>query len=65
MAEKLLGGILKFLPLIFAFGLLVPVIMQGMDAMGWQAPFGLSALAFAVIIAGGWGLIAQVTGRWI
>lgn len=63
--EKILGLMLKFLPLIFAFGFLVPVVMQGTQALGWTPPFGLSALTFAVIIAGSWGLIAQVTGRWI
>lgn len=63
--EKLLRLILALFPLIFAFGFLVPVIMQGMDRMGWAAPFGLSTLVFALIIGGGWGLIAQLKGRWI
>ena len=65
MIEKLLAQILKFLPLIFAFGFLVPVIAQGSEALGWTAPFGLSTLTFALIIGGIWGLVAQVRGRWI
>ena len=53
------------LPLIFAFAFLVPVIVQGMDATGLAAPFGLSTLTFALIVGGLWGLVAQATGRWL
>lgn len=60
-----LALIMKFLPLIFAFGFVVPVIAQSMAAMGWASPFGLSNLHFALIAGGSWGLIAQIKGRWI
>ena len=63
--ETVLTSILKFLPLIFAFGFLVPVIAQGMEAAGVSAPFGLSFMTFALIIGGAWGLFAQIKGRWI
>jgi len=63
--EKLLGLIMAGLPLIFAFGFLVPVIMQGMAAMEWQPPFGLSTFNFALFLGGSLGLLAQVRGRWI
>lgn len=63
--EKLLKAVVYLLPLIFAFGFLVPVIVQGMSALGWQAPLGLSTLVFALIVAGTWGLLAQVRGRWV
>lgn len=53
------------MPLVFAFAFLVPVIDQGMQAMGLGAPFGLSTLTFALIVGGGWGLSAQITGRWV
>jgi len=53
------------MPLFFGFGFLVPVIMQGMDAMGWHAPLGLSTLVFALIVGGGWGVLAQIRRRWI
>lgn len=62
---SLFGLIAKFLPLIFAFGFVVPVIAQSMTALGWAAPFGLSPLGFALIVGGCWGLIAQTKGRWI
>jgi len=63
--ERGLKAIVWFLPLIFAFAFLVPVIDQGMQALGLSAPFGLSTLTLALILAGAWGLFAQVTGRWV
>ncbi len=65
MAKKLLSSIVGVLPLIFAFGFLVPVIDQGMQAAEVSAPFGLSTLTFALIVGGAWGLFAQIKGRWI
>lgn len=63
--EKALKTFVWFLPLIFAFAFLVPVIDQGTQALGWSAPFGLSTLTFALIIGGTWGLIAQIRGSWV
>ncbi len=63
--ERALTLFVKLLPVLFAFGFVVPVIMQTMTTLGWRAPFGLSALAFALLVGGGWGIIAQVRGRWV
>ena len=63
--EQALKFVAGALPMIFAFAFLVPVIDQAMQALELGAPFGLSTLTFALIIGGGWGLVAQVTGRWI
>ena len=63
--ERALKTVAAILPLLFAFAFLVPVIDQGMQALGLNAPFGLSTLTLALIIGGGWGIFAQVTGRWI
>ncbi len=57
--------LLKFLPLIFAFGFLVPVIHQGLLALGWQPPLAITTLHFAMIVGGLWGLSASIMGRWI
>ena len=63
--ERALKMVAWSLPLVFTFAFLVPVIDQGMQALGLTAPFGLSTLTFALIIGGGWGLVAQITGRWL
>ena len=63
--ERVLKAIVWCLPLIFAFAFLAPVIDQGMQALGLAAPLGLSTLILALIVAGTWGLFAQVSGRWI
>ena len=63
--EKALTLFLKFLPLVFAFGFLVPVIAQGLQILGWTPSFGLSALSCALIVGGIWGGFAQWKGRWI
>lgn len=63
--EKALTLFLKFLPLIFAFGFVIPVIAEGTKALGWTPPLGLPPLLFALIIGGAWGLIAQIKGRWL
>ena len=63
--ETIFKAVAGILPLVFAFAFLVPVIDQGMQALALPAPFGLSSLTFALIVGGAWGLIAQVTGRWV
>ena len=63
--EQALKFIAGILPLVFAFAFLVPVIDQGMQALALSAPFDLSTLTFALIVGGGWGLVAQLRGRWI
>ena len=65
IAEKTLKAVVWMLPLIFAFAFLAPVIDQGMQTLGLAAPFGLSTLTLGLIVAGAWGLFAQITGRWI
>lgn len=63
--ERIFEILFKLLPLIFAFGFLVPVFNQGLLALNWLPPFGLSTLAVAFIVACPWGLIATMRGRWI
>lgn len=63
--ETVIRRVLYFGPLIFAFGFLMPLIMQSMARFGWTAPFELSTLAFSAILAGTLGLIAQIRGRWV
>ena len=63
--ERAIKLVAAGLPLIFAFAFLVPVIDQGMQAVGLPAPFGLSTLTFALVVGGAWGMLAQTTGRWL
>lgn len=63
--ERAIKFVATSLPLIFALAFLVPLIDQGIEAAGLAAPLGLTTFAFALIVGGGWGLIAQITGRWI
>ena len=65
MASKALKLVVFALPLIFAIGFLAPVMAQGMIALGWGAPAGLSPLQFGLMVAGIWGLVATFTGRWL
>ncbi len=62
---SILALIAKFLPLIFAVGFVIPVLAQLILAIGWTAPFGLGPLHFAALTGGGWGVFAQIKGRWI
>ena len=63
--ELTLKFVAASLPLVFAFAFLVPVIDQGMQAAQIAAPFGLTTLTTALIIGGGWGLVALIGGRWL
>ena len=63
--ERALTFVARSLPLIFAFAFLAPVLDKVRRALGLEAPFGLSTLVFGLIVAGIWGLIAQITGRWL
>lgn len=51
--------------LVFAFGFMAPLIAQIISHFGWVPPFGLSPIVTGLIIAGVYGGITQVRGRWI
>ena len=65
MASKALKYIVFALPLLFAIGFLAPLMAQGMIALGWSAPAGLTPIQFGLVVAGIWGLVATFTGRWL
>lgn len=58
-------SVFYFGPLLFGFGFMAPLIAQTMGALGLEAPFGLSNLAAGLLLGGGFGLAAQIRGRWI
>ncbi len=55
----------RWMPLIFGIGFIAPLIAQAIAACGWAAPFGLSRIAFGLIIGVPWGLYAALRGRWL
>ncbi len=64
-----MSAIIKYIfeygALVFAFGLMAPLIAQTLVAFGIIGIFGLSPLFIGCLIAGLYGLFAQIKGRWI
>lgn len=63
--QSLLTRIFDYGALIFAFGFIAPLIAQVMMRTGVGAPFGMTHLAFGLLVAGVLGVIAQIRGRWL
>lgn len=63
--EFVVKKILHYMPVLFGFLFLGPLIAQTMDRLGWSAPPGLSTLALGLIVGGSWGLFAFFRGSWI
>ena len=58
--ERVLTALNALLPLAFGLGFLAPVLVVLCETVGVPAP-----LTVGLVIGGGWGLIATLTGRWI
>lgn len=54
-----------WMPFLFGIGFIAPLIAQGMAALDWAAPFGLSRLAFGLAVGALWGFSAVLRGRWL
>lgn len=63
--EAALKKLFTVMPLLFGIGFIAPLIAQTMAAWQWEAPFGLTRIAFGLTIGAAWGLYATVRGRWI
>ena len=63
--RQILSRVFYFGPLIFAFGFMVPLILQVINYFEWQPPLGVEPLYFALGLGGILGLVAQIRGRWI
>ena len=53
------------LAVAFGVGFLAPLIAQSMDALKVPAPFGLSTIAFGLIVGSTAGLVAKLRGSWV
>ena len=60
-----LKQLLAWMPFFFGIGFIAPLVAQLMALGGLAAPFGISRIAFGLIVGGSWGLIANIRGRWL
>ncbi len=60
-----LKHVLAWMPFFFGIGFIAPLIAQVMVRWDVPAPFGISPIAFGLIIGASWGLIANIRGRWL
>ncbi|MBW8784743.1 MAG: hypothetical protein JF593_08890 [Novosphingobium sp.] len=60
-----LQKLLAIMPFLFGIGFIAPLIAQVVQAWGMKLPGGISPIAFGLLLGGGWGLIANVRGRWL
>lgn len=64
-ALRLIGLFFQFKPLIFAFGILMPLIAQSLILAQAPLPEDVSPYAASFVVSAVWGGIAQWKGRWI
>ena len=57
--------LLHWMPFLFGIGFIAPLIAQTMAVWDLAAPFGMSRIAFGLLIGAPWGLYAVLRGRWI
>ena len=63
--EIALKRLFYWMPFLFGIGIIAPLIAQTMAYWDIAAPFGMSRLAFGLLIGAPWGLYAVWRGRWI
>jgi hypothetical protein len=63
--QGVLRQVFQWMPLLFGIGFIAPLIAQTMAFWGVPAPWGLSHVAFGLLIGAPWGLYANVRGRWL
>jgi hypothetical protein len=65
MAQAAVTQLFRWMPLLFGIGFIAPLVAQTMAYWHWDAPFGLSRIAFGLLIGAPWGLYAVLRGRWV
>lgn len=63
--SRLLPLIFQNLTLLFGIGFLAPLIAQVLERTAPSIAATPWPLAIGLLVGGGWGAIAQKTGRWI
>lgn len=62
---RLLTLIFQNLPFLFGIGFLTPLVAQVLERTAPSISGTAWPLVAGLVIGGGWGAIAQKTGRWI
>jgi hypothetical protein len=62
---RLLALIFQNLPFLFGIGFLTPLIAQVLERTLPSLSGTAWPLAVGLLVGGGWGLVAQKTGRWL
>lgn len=62
---RLVGVFFTWKPLIFAFGILMPLVAQALGALNVTLPGNIAPLWAGFAVAALWGGFAQWKGRWI
>ena len=57
--------LLHWMPFLFGIGFIAPLVAQTMAVWDIDAPFGMSGIAFGLLIGAPWGLYAVLRGRWV
>ena len=57
--------VFHWMPLLFGIGFIAPLIAQTMALWGWNAPWGMSRIAFGLLLGAPWGVYATLRGRWV
>ena len=63
--ELALKKLVYVMPFLFGIGFIAPLIAQTMTYWDIAAPFGMSRIAFGLLIGAPWGLYAVLRGRWL
>jgi len=63
--ETALKKLFYVMPFLFGIGFIAPLIAQSMAYWDIAAPFGMSRIAFGLLIGAPWGLYAVLRGRWL
>lgn len=62
---RLLTLIFQNLPFLFGLGFLTPLVAQVLERTTPSVSGAAWPLVAGLVIGGGWGAIAQKTGRWV
>jgi hypothetical protein len=65
MTQAAVQQLFRWMPFIFGIGFIAPLIAQTMAFWDVAAPWGMTRMAFGLLVGAPWGLYAVLRGRWI